>query len=385
MIVRRQGAKGTYYMPRVYNPATQTKQTAKAILGEPSYYRTEKEAKRVHRRMQDAVEDFTPPEQTVTVSDWIKRWLEEYPRPKETSNVRYRSMIRPLVEHYGHIPLGEFTRDQARLFALDYPPHAKVAKVAFNDARYEAELIDRNPFERLKSQRTERRDLALSAGEVDLLAGCAHVLGDWGVVMRSMIVFSAYTGLRLREAMGLEWGWFSEDRSRMEVRGQMDSSGVLVCTKNGHGATRDSSAPAQVVGVPVQAREALEGLPRSLAGHVFTQRNGARITEATHKRGWHAVRKEFLALDHGRRLGELERLTWHTTRHTCATLMIEAGLSRWQASLQLRHSSPALVDSTYTHIEQGRALAEIVEAMSVEAPRVDDSTATNQDQRGGQR
>jgi integrase len=368
VIITRKTSKGVVYVPRVYNPRVGFKQTAGRILGSdvPSSYRTEKDARRVHRRMEDAVENWVAPEdRPITVAEWVERWMAEYPRPKRTTNDSNRSLLRPLVKEYGDVALRDFSREQARTFALAHRPHSKIAKAMFNDAIFEAEIpgMVRNPFDRLKlAPVATKRDIALTAAEIDRLAACSDVLGDWGVVMRAMIIFSAYTGLRLGEMCALEWSWFSEDRKDLEVRRQIDRNGVPTCTKNGQGDTKDATSPPAVISVSEQARDVLALVPRSLAGHVFTHPNGKRLTARVHGRAWRKVRGVFLELDHGSR--NLERLVWHSLRHSTSTLMIEQGLSRWDAQIQMRHKTPTLVDGTYTHIAQREARERISAALS---------------------
>lgn len=370
MIITRKTKKGIVYIPRVYNPRVGFKQTAGRILepGTPASYRTEKEARRVHRRMEDAIENWVAPEdQPITVAEWVERWKADYPRPKQATNDSNRSLLKPLAAKYGDVALKDFSREQARAFALEHRPHSRVAKAMFNDAIYHAEIPDvlRNPFERLKlPPQATKRTLALTAQEIEDLAACCSVLGDWGVVVRAMIVFSAYTGLRLGEARALEWSWFDADRTEVEVRRQLAKNGAPSCTKNGQGDTKDSTAPPETVSVPRQAREALALVPRALTGHVFTRR-GKALTPKVHDRAWCKVREAFLSMDRDeRRQREVAGLVWHSLRHTTSTLMAEAGVDRWSMQIQMRHKTPALVDGTYTHIAQRKARERISAALS---------------------
>lgn len=382
MIAKRTDRKGkARFCPKVYNPRDRLKHGPGQILSYddakalglpypvPGTYATEKEARRVERRMQDAMDNWVPPEQRpITVAEWISKWLAEYPRKTETTNHHYRSMLKPLVAEYGDVALRDFTRTQARTFGLEHRAHVKVARVAWNDAIYEAEIpgVDRNPFDRLKLPPAFRkRDLALTTSELDELGACALHAGKWGPVLRAMIVFSAYTGLRFGELTAMEWSWFDPDRKTVEVRRQVDRFGVARATKTGEGDTPDAERPPLTISVPPQARAVLVDVPVSMSGYVFTLPSGGRLTHKGMQFYWRQIRGRFLGAPRDpKRQVELERLVWHSLRHSCSTLLIEAGATRWQAQMQMRHRNPGLVDSTYTHIERGKALERISELMA---------------------
>lgn len=364
-------------MPRVFNTRLRKRQGATELLGpndakalgipfpSPGSFTSRKLAEKVHRRMQDVVEEWVPfDKRPLTIAQWVQRWLEEYPRRRGTTNTNNALMLKPLVAEYGVWEMRDFGREQARAFALEHRAHSRVAKVLFNDAIYEAELpgVERNPFDRLKLPSSEPRKVALTHTELDRLVACAPDT-PWGRTIKAMIVFAAYTGLRLGELCAMEWDWISD--GRIEVRRQIDKSGRTAATKNGEGDTPDAKRPPEWVSIPDPAMSALEGLPRSLSGLVFVSPKGRLVMPWSVGHHWRPIRDKFLSLEHEpRRRRELDGMVWHALRHTCSTLMIQAGCSRWEVAMQLRHSNPSLVDSTYTHIDRQGALESIARAMS---------------------
>lgn len=362
MIRKRTSRKGVRYSPEVYNPAVGRRQSAREILGlDRGTFDTRTEAKRVERRMEEAVENQTArPDAGPTVAEWVDRWLAEYPRVKESTNHTNRSALKPLVDEHGDVLLRDFTRDMARLIGIDRPHTARVAQAAWNDAMYEAELdcISKNPWTRLKLPPAGRRTLALSEEEVRTLAELApRVLGGYGVVMRGMILFSAYTGLRLGELCAMRHDWVDGDT--LWVRRSLSRQGVETSCKH-----RKESDPAQGIPLVDEAKAALASVPRTISGYVWTLPTGVRLEHQAHHPHWSKVRTAFLMLDRDPNRQQLleKELVWHSLRHSCATLLAEMGFTRYEAMLVMRHKDPSMVDGIYTHIDEAKAREKIVAA-----------------------
>lgn len=348
--------KTVRYIPEVWNPRTGRREGARKILGihAKGTYDTRREAKRVERQMEEAVEaplvELGP-----TVAEWVERWLTEYRRPKASTNRVNRSALKSLVTEHGDVLLKDFTRDMARAFGTARPGSARIAQACWNDALYEAELecVAKNPWTRLKLPAAGRRRLALTEAEVYELADLApRVLGGYGTVMRAMIIFSAYTGLRVGELCAMRHDWIDGDTLTVSANLQL-GTGVEVVPKNGDAADCAILPPAM---------EALRSIPRTMGPYVWTLPTGARLEHNAHAYHWQKVRAAFLARDRdARRQEQVDGLVWHSLRHTCATLLAERGFSRWEIMLQLRHKSPEMVDNVYTHISERAARRRLVD------------------------
>lgn len=347
--------KTARYIPEVWNPRTSRREGAHKILGVEGTYDTRREAKKVERQMEDAVDAPTSNGLGPTVGEWVERWLTDYPRPKESTNRVNRSALKPLVAEHGDVLLRDFTRDMARLFGTARPGSARIAQACWNDALYEAELecVQKNPWTRLKLPPAGKRRLALTDAEVQELADLApRVLGGYGVVMRAMILFSAYTGLRVGELCAMRHDWVDGDTLTVSANLQA-GTGVEVVPKNGEAADCAILPPAM---------DALRSIPRTMGPHVWTLPSGARLEHNAHAYHWNKVRAAFLAKDRdARRQQQIDGLVWHSLRHTCATLLAERGFSRWEIMLQLRHKSPEMVDGVYTHLNERATMRRLVD------------------------
>jgi integrase len=356
--------RGNTYMPLVYSPVHGRKVTARVLLNEPSTYTDRATAKRAHRRMEDAAETFSQPA-TITVRQYVAQWQRTHPRPKKSTNDTNAYALKRLVEHFGDMPMVLFDETAARRFvALDggrYARNAHVAKAMFNDAiRYrEVPGLTTNPFAMVKLPALVRSRLALTEDEFWMLADltpaavASPVNPGYGQRIRAALIVSAYTGLRLGELCALRHDWIDGDQ--MIVRATYDPKHQIE-TSCKNGRTDD------VIAILPPARQALDEMPRALSPYVFTLPNGARLTPSGLYYYWKTVRGVFLAREHSPvRRAQLAGLKWHTLRHTHSTLLAQAGFNRWEIAAQMRHSTPELVDLTYTNIDAEKTRAAMVE------------------------
>jgi integrase len=171
----------------------------------------------------------------------------------------------------------------------------------------------------------------------------------------------AATGLRISEAIGLQWRHLQLDGSSPHVQVRRG----VVRGKVGPPKTRHSRRD-----VPIDT-----SLARSLRGHrsasewpgeddlVFTATNGAFLHAGN-------LRRRVLKV-----AAEEAGAPWagfHTFRHTCASLLFASGRNAVQVQRWLGHHSPAFTLSTYVHLLDGDVgqpldLAAVLGANTVQA------------------
>jgi len=182
------------------------------------------------------------------------------------------------------------------------------------------------------SDEVDAKPKALTRAELNgLLAALPH---SW----RPFFEFLAHTGLRISEAIALTWGDVAfGKRPVIHVRTQVYrgerkrlksahsrrtiplSPGMARTLWQAHGAAQDRSEDAPVF--------------CSTTGSVLTPSNvSGRILKPTAKT-----------------LG-LEWVGFHTFRHTCASMLFEAGRNPRQVQAWLGHSDPGFTLRTYVHL-----------------------------------
>jgi integrase len=150
----------------------------------------------------------------------------------------------------------------------------------------------------------------------------------------------AATGLRISEAIALRWSDLQLDTAapRLQVSRAI-VRGVVGAPKSRHGA--------RLVPLPAELANALRavrppGSPDDAL--VFPGRDGAPADVGS-------LRRRVLVPAADR--ASLPGVGFHTLRHTCASLLIESGLSVLRLQRWMGHHSPAFTLETYGHLLDG--------------------------------
>jgi integrase len=211
----------------------------------------------------------------------------------------------------------------------------KIIRMVFRAARLRGHLT-RDPAEAVA---TLRRDSAGSPRRpftqdelARLLAACPTE--EW----RRLVMFGVYTGQRLKDLCMLRW---------RDIEG-----GILAIQtgKTGRSMRIPLAAPLRAVLPPAgapgafvhpQAAKAVEANSRGSTGTVARQ-----FLEILAKAGLREKRKHRKAATAGR---QVEALSFHALRHTCVSLLANAGVPRAVAMEIAGHESEA-VHRLYTHV-----------------------------------
>ena len=158
--------------------------------------------------------------------------------------------------------------------------------------------------------------------------------------MAPLFELLAATGLRISEAIGLRWSDLAleDSSSHLQVRRAVVRR-VIVAPKSRHGARL----------IPLSGELAAtlrENRPGDAASdaYVFPGRDGAPSDPGS-------LRRRVLAP--AAKARRPHRRGLHTLRHTCASLLIEAGLSPLRLQRWMGHHSAAFTLETYGHLLDG--------------------------------
>ncbi len=214
-------------------------------------------------------------------------------------------------------------RDLALVSAL-YRWAVRMAYAEVNPAR----LVERY------SEKGRERETYLTATEARALVGATSE------VLRPLLVCALSTGMRRGELLALDWR--DVDLSREEIVVRNDKAG------------RNKVVPMTAdLAAELRRLRAARAVPQiDGTDPVFVLRDGSRFTR-------HSLRRLFTdALARCDAVGEVKRskVTFHTLRHTAASLMVQADVSLPEVAKILGHSTLA-VTMRYAHFapEAGRA------------------------------
>lgn len=313
-------------------------------------YNTEREARRAERDATLMVEQRQG-QATQTISEFAHRWLELFPRRKESTNHTYREQIKPYVQQHGTRRLADITVQDAVTWVNENPWTHGGVRAMFSDAR-RAGLVTTNPFIGLRVKGTGGRKnlVPLTAGEIQALAQCAYSVWDGEVaqMVYALVLTAGFVGMRPGELYGLRWTDIDWQADEIHVQRQYVAK------------TREFTTPknnrARRIVLTAPARQALEQLPRTLGdGLVFRATRGGPMTGKVQHYYWQPVR-----IAYGR-----PSMEFYELRHACASwLFNELGLPAQDVAHQLGHTDGgALIQRLYGHPSEGLARERIKRAM----------------------
>jgi integrase len=301
------------------------------------------------------------PTSKVRFEDYFTEWIESYAGRtargfSETSRSLYRRSINDhALRRWRGWKLAEIEARDVRTLYADLRAASlstsgvrslRAALSALFATAVEDGLVRSNPLRgvRIPAPRsTEPADdhaKALTREELRvLLAAIPH---DW----RLFFEFLAHTGLRISEAIGLQWRHVEVGRQpRILVREQL-------C--NGERHRLKSGAAKRDIPLSLGMSDRLRAHRRDTYGgdrtplfatSAGTELNRPNVAGRVLKP---AARAAGLTVDH-----DSERVPWvsfHTFRHTCASLLFEQGRNVKQVADWLGHSDPSFTLRTYVHL-----------------------------------
>ncbi len=301
-----------------------------------------------------------------TFKEYAERWLQGIQgRVRPSTLEEYQRRVRQMEAHLGELPLTRITREVVRtLFGA-------LAEVRENGKRLsratlketlntlasilgtaeEDGLIPTNPARRIGKKVLPPQDVV--EAEVftrqELAAILAVAERDYPAYYPLLFTL-ARTGMRLGEALGLEWADVDFERRVFLVR--RASRRGHVTTPKSHQARRvDMSAQLARV---LQDWKSLQEAEAVLRGRpdperVFVNRYGRLVNEMSLRHVWRSILRR----------AEVRYRKIHCLRHTFASMLIEAGVPLPYIQRQLGHHSPAFTLKVYGHLIPRRERREV--------------------------
>lgn len=322
-IIKRRGKKRISYAVKIYRSGGRQEWHGT--------YPTLGEAKEVERR------ELSKPNSlySETCDSFAERWVEDYPRPRASTNVTNRRAIQPFARHFKGVRLADLDKPRARAFALRHRSSYASARAMLTDAVNDGYCAT-NPFSNLRlPQSRGRKDLIpLTEEQVQALADTAlEVHGDYGPEFRALILFQAFTLMRPAEIFVLEWTDIDFENSLIRVDKTLSGDRWIEKPKN---------RLTKTIVLPPPALEALNQVPRrSDTERIFSTIRGRRFSKSSHHYAWNPVRSRFGSPD----------LEFYELKHFGCTYYLDAlGMSAADVALQCGHTDGGrLVLELYGH------------------------------------
>ncbi len=272
---------------------------------------------------------FAPKETMPRLRPMLERYVYEVtPSKKGASQERYRAaqmMKTKLADLFMDKITGEVVakyRDQRLTEVSNNTVRLELAflSVVFEQSRKEWGLAVSNPVRQIRMPKPGKpRTRRLEAGEEEaLLTACAESGAHY---LHSFVVLAIETGMRFGELAGVQWKHVDLDKRTI----------FLSDTKNGQ---------ARTVPLSTRAVTAIQDLPRSISGRLFTTKPGS-------------IRSAFLiAVQKAKAFsleGMFQNLRFHDLRHEAVTRMFEKGLNAIEVGMVSGHKTLAMLQR-YAHI-----------------------------------
>lgn len=158
----------------------------------------------------------------------------------------------------------------------------------------------------------------------------------------------ALTGMRRGEALGLQWGDFSQDLKFVAVRRAWCQNGTstYMTTPKSSSARRINLLPQTATALRRHRRR--QQRLRTSAGlkalrpqdQVFTRKDGQLLNPASITKRFQKLTKD----------GEFVQIRLHDLRHTHASHLLEAGANYKAVQERLGHADPVFTIDTYVHL-----------------------------------
>lgn len=186
-----------------------------------------------------------------------------------------------------------------------------------------------------------------------------------GLPWRGFVVVATFTGARLSELRGLTWENVSLSDGRITIKQRADFRGAIGAPKSKAGKREIPLAP-----MALNALKAWRlACPKTKDNLVFPNCDGEIPSSSSiYKTVWFPLLRAIGLMDRRKSAGgndvEAPRYTFHSLRHTAASLFIESGWTPKKVMTVMGHSSIQMTFDLYGHLwknleDDARAMAQV--------------------------
>lgn len=311
-----------------------------------SFHRTYAEAREAKARRMGG--GPTAPETKTPFDEYARAWIENCQGRTsrgldEDTRKAYKAAIeKHAIPHFGTLPLRDIERRDVnalvgKLQRQGLSPSSIAKYVAplramFGDAVENHEIAS-NPALGLKINAKVRGSRGEGEERVKNMtrAELAAVLAAIPEQHRLPFELMAYTGCRISEALGLEWGDVTFGEPATVRIARQWYLGKLKRPK--------TTAGVRTVEIPAALAAKLWNLGADATGAILTTRTGRRLS----------ARNLARTLDDARAKAGVPGITPHSFRHTHGSMLLDEGWTIAEVAERLGHADPAITARVYVH------------------------------------
>jgi integrase len=299
---------------------------------------------------------------SITLGDYLDRWLGSSVRDtvRRSTYVRYEGIVRNHIRpSIGRVKLSGLTPTHVRSLyrkkldsglstrSVNYV-HVTLHK-ALEQAMLDG-LIPRNASEGVKAPQVRKEEVKpLSPTQVESLLSAAR-----GDRLEALYVLAIHTGLRQGELLGLKWADVDLEDGKLSVQRSLDADGTFNPPKRNKSRRTVKLTRQAVEALKLQRKhqnqERLKAARWEAHGLVFPNRVGKPMD---HNNLYHRDFKSLLQRTGLWSEDKEERFTFHSLRHTCATLLLSKNVNPKIVQEMLGHATISQTMDTYSHVLPG--------------------------------
>ncbi|MDW7670801.1 MAG: site-specific integrase [Bacillota bacterium] len=295
----------------------------------------------------------------ITVKEFLKKWVDEVKSQqiKESSLRVYRSLIKNHINpNIGHIPVSKLNAVQIQSFYNDMrqettADNVRYAHTILTGAMKHAikwNLTLYNPTESAVLPKVDSKEPTEWMSKEEAQTFHKAIKGHQCETLFKMLLF---TGMRPGEALALTWDNLNIDRKTITIvhtLARREGGEWELTTPKTKASKRTlplSDDLVKSLKIHQKEQELAKGIGYYSGHHfIFATPSGAPLN---HKKD---VRKEYKKI-----LAEagIRELSVYALRHTCATLLLEAGVDVKTVSERLGHADIITTLNKYVHVTEG--------------------------------
>lgn len=345
------------------------KQIRKSITWKPPAGMTAKQAeKEVNRQavlFEERVRTGLYMENSIRLRDFIELWFKDYANDRLRAKTldRYRQLSRRICDNLGHLQLRNIQPHHLvnfyRLLASDgqnevtggaLSPqtikhyHGFLSSVMETAVKWG--VIVNNPCKRADPPKVEKKELNFLDG--DELKTLISALDKEPIETKCLFYVAIFTGMRRSELLGLEWEDIDFEKSLIHIRRTSQyttKKGIYTDTTKTEQSKRTLKVTPSLMNI-IKEHKTEQSVRRLKLGdrwqgcnRLFTNLDGSPMALNTPYK-----KLQQLLKDNG-----LKQVTFHSLRHSNASLLIFQGTDIKTVSKRLGHSQTSTTMNIYTH------------------------------------
>jgi len=285
------------------------------------------------------------------IDEYFETWIETYKKPvvAQATYAKYTNTLKQIKKHFGEIPLSLITATSYQQILNSYAEtHSKLTVSCFHKQIHaclldavDEQIIDIDPTRKAINTGRSYEKEKIKCLDYDEWKTLVLATFNTSNLRDQIIYIAAVTGLRYAEVLGLTWDNVDFQKNNLTVDKTWDYK-----YHKGFIATKNESSKRKID---------IDDNTVVMLRNLFAQT--AKIDEIDDARVFQYTEgKQLYSANINRYLSQrcddlgIRKISFHSLRHTHASILLYQGVSLMAVSRRLGHSNTATTQNIYIHI-----------------------------------